>query len=38
MTETDESFFDFDMVGLFIIIVFIGCLFGFAGYSAYAMG
>lgn len=38
MTDTDDSFFDFDTIGHFVIIAFIACLFGVAGYSAYVMG
>jgi hypothetical protein len=38
MADTDDNFLDFDAIGHLVMITFIGCLFGVAGYCAYAMG
>lgn len=38
MSETEKSLIDFDVIGNFVIIVFIAAIFGMAGYSAYTMG
>jgi hypothetical protein len=37
-TDTDYSFFDFDTIGHFVMIAFIGGIFGMAGYFSYLMG